>query len=79
MRPFLPSSLENQVTFSVHLRSAVSRAHLAAAHDQASQGHFAEARQHYEACLTFSDVLAAPPVLARWGITELKAGDEAAT
>jgi hypothetical protein len=23
--PFLPSSLENQVTFSVHMRSAVSR------------------------------------------------------
>jgi hypothetical protein len=25
MRPFLPSSLENQVTFSVHMRRAVSR------------------------------------------------------
>ena len=25
MRPFLPSSLENHVTFSVHIRSAVSR------------------------------------------------------
>src|SRR5258705_6967521 len=24
MRPFLPSSLENQATFSVHIRSAVS-------------------------------------------------------
>ncbi|MNS81239.1 hypothetical protein D3C72_1149490 [compost metagenome] len=25
MRPFLPSSFENQVTFSVHMRSAASR------------------------------------------------------
>jgi len=58
------------------LRSRVSTAHMLVGREQSTKKQFDQARQHYEAALSFADLRNnRATILARWAASEIKAGN----